>query len=159
MIMKWVGNALILYSAFLSFWLPFQGCWILNLFSSYSPEIYPFKLVPDVFVDSDLSGTFAPKPFTPLVVSHPRRFPPWSFRPCCENRPELEGEMPLLQFYSLVYLLSSRIARCRSVIRTGSIVLGCQPIYIWLFFKIGCTTVSSSLYKVTSVHFNIWSSS
>ena len=61
--------------------------------------------------------------------------------------------------YSLVYLLSSRIARCRSVVRTGSIVLGRQPLYLWLFFKIGYTTVSSSLYNVTSVHLNIWSSS
>ena len=61
--------------------------------------------------------------------------------------------------HSLVYLLSSRIARCRSVVCTGSIVLGRQPLYFWLFFKIGYTTVSFSLYIYVSVHSNIWSSS
>ena len=67
--------------------------------------------------------------------------------------------MPLLQFTHWFNLLSSRIARCRSVVRTGSIFWVVNHCISDYSSKIGYTTVSSSLYNVTSVHLNIWSCS
>ena len=67
--------------------------------------------------------------------------------------------MPLSQFTHWFNLLSSRIARCRSVVRTGSIFWVVNHCISDYSSKIGYTTVSSSLYNVTSVHLNIWSCS